>query len=723
MEETEDGSNRYKSRMKPSLVSTLYKWYGCCSWASRFGDIDEESLLNCKRQPQPMEIAFSDDGKLGASITRLLSDKLYEKRKSGALQIEAIVRDLMRGAGVLSTASTGVGGGHNNTASLNNNQNSSNTSHQRIESLISVLTTDFTYSIVPNSRNGGLIGLAATAIALGPQIHLHLSTLVPPILSCFQDHDSRVRYYACESMYNIAKVARSQILLYFNEIFDALTKLSVDVELSVKNGAELLDRLIKDIVSEKSTFYISAATTASSAGTTTIDNVSSSTPTAASTGQSMPSVPGTVPVHGGPLTFNLPRFIPLLIERINVISAPSRLFLIQWIFVLHSVPDLELVSYLAEFLHGLLAYLSDPSVDVRTATLNVLGDFLREIGNVVQVQKQIGVVDVAALTASAIVEGQAAGEGETELSASNVKSSTPYTLGQSVTLDFGKMTLTLAQYLSTSADQETQAVCLKWINSFLGMAPSGVAMLPHTPLLLASILPILSHSVPTIRSLAIDVNSNLFSLVIEAGSSSKKEADSSSIKTADTASVGGGVGGGTSSSPSYNPFDIYTTVTTLMTQCLSPAAEETRLGSLEWLRMLHKKFPAQVLDADSGLFQTLLSALTDFSEEVVRCDLQLLAQISHSSDDSYFSKFMANLLALFSGDRRLLETRGGLIIRQLCLYLNPERMYRNFGEILEQESVWSLQFYALKSDDHDFLGFGICFNNDSNPQLDYDYCA
>jgi hypothetical protein len=77
-------------------------------------------------------------------------------------------------------------------------------------------------------------------------------------MTCFQDHDSRVRYYACESLYNVAKVARGSILYWFNEIFDALTKvsfiniqLSVDVELSVKNGAELLDRLIKDIVSEK----------------------------------------------------------------------------------------------------------------------------------------------------------------------------------------------------------------------------------------------------------------------------------------------------------------------------------------------------------------------------------------------------------------------------------------------------------------------------------------
>lgn len=47
---------------------------------------------------------------------------------------------------------------------------------------------------------------------------------MPPVLACFSDQDARVRYYACESMYNIAKVAKGEVLLFFNEIFDALSK-------------------------------------------------------------------------------------------------------------------------------------------------------------------------------------------------------------------------------------------------------------------------------------------------------------------------------------------------------------------------------------------------------------------------------------------------------------------------------------------------------------------
>ena len=80
------------------------------------------------------------------------------------------------------------------------------------------------------------------------------------------------RYYACESLYNIAKVARQDILKYFNQIFDgydlwslpagahpitcSLCKLFADVDVDVKNGANLLDRLVKDIVTESEVFDV-----------------------------------------------------------------------------------------------------------------------------------------------------------------------------------------------------------------------------------------------------------------------------------------------------------------------------------------------------------------------------------------------------------------------------------------------------------------------------------
>lgn len=54
------------------------------------------------------------------------------------------------------------------------------------------------------------------------------------------------------------------------------------------------------------------------------------------------------------LAFSLAKFVPLLAERIYVISPFTRSHLVSWITILDSVPDLELVSYLPEFLDGLL---------------------------------------------------------------------------------------------------------------------------------------------------------------------------------------------------------------------------------------------------------------------------------------------------------------------------------------------------------------------------------
>jgi hypothetical protein len=98
-------------------------------------------------------------------------------------------------------------------------------------------------------------------------------------------------------------------------------------------------------------------------------------------------------------------------------------------------------------------------------------------------------------------------------------------------------------------------------------------------------------------------------------------------------------------------------------------------------------YAVQILAMDDGTFPALLKTLSDTSEEVIKHDLQLLAQISSASDDTYFKAFMINLLDLFSTDRRLLDTRGSLIIRQLCLNLSTERIYKTFAEILEKEEV------------------------------------
>ncbi|CAI9783398.1 unnamed protein product [Fraxinus pennsylvanica] len=85
--------------------------------------------------------------------------------------------------------------------------------------------------------------------------------IVPPILYSFSDQDSRVRYYACEALYNIAKVVRGNFTVLFNQIFEVLYKLSIDSDPNVQSATYLLDRLVKvnrSVTAENPIFIISS---------------------------------------------------------------------------------------------------------------------------------------------------------------------------------------------------------------------------------------------------------------------------------------------------------------------------------------------------------------------------------------------------------------------------------------------------------------------------------
>ncbi|KAG2276469.1 hypothetical protein Bca52824_059024 [Brassica carinata] len=112
-----------------------------------------------------------------AAVHRNLSDKLYEKRKNAAIEIENTVK-LLIAAG----------------------------DHDKISKVIDVLIKEFAKSPQANHRKGGLIGLAAVTVGLATEAAQYLEQIVPPVIDSFTDQDSRVRYYACEALYNIAKV-------------------------------------------------------------------------------------------------------------------------------------------------------------------------------------------------------------------------------------------------------------------------------------------------------------------------------------------------------------------------------------------------------------------------------------------------------------------------------------------------------------------------------------
>ncbi|KAF7827579.1 protein VAC14-like protein isoform X1 [Senna tora] len=454
-----------------------------------------------------------------AAVLRNLADKLYEKRKNAALEIEGIVKQL---------AAAGE--------------------HDKITAVIDLLTQEFAYSPQANHRKGGLIGLAAATVGLSTEAAQHLEQIVPPVLNSFSDQDSRVRYYACEALYNIAKVVRGDFIIYFNQIFDALCKLSADSDANVQSAAHLLDRLVKDIVTESDQFSIE-------------------------------------------------EFIPLLRERMNVLNPYVRQFLVGWITVLDSVPDIDMLGFLPDFLDGLFNMLSDSSHEIRQQADSALSEFLQEIKN-------------------------------------------------SPSVDYGRMAEILVQRAG-SPDEFTRLTAITWINEFVKLG--GDQLFPYYADILGAILPCISDKEEKIRVVARETNEELRAI------------------KADPAEA----------------FDVEAILSVARRQ-LSSEWEATRIEALHWISTLLNRHRAEVLTFLNDIFDTLLKALSDPSDEVVLLVLQVHACIAE--DPQHFRQLIVFLVHNFRVDNSLLEKRGALIIRRLCVLLDAERVYRKLSTILEGES-------------------------------------
>lgn len=565
-----------------------------------------------------------DFSPLTPNIVRALNDKLYEKRKVAALEIEKLVREFVA-------------------------QNNST----QIRHVIQILASEFALSQHPHSRKGGLIGLAACSIALGKDSGLYLKELIEPVLTCFNDSDSRLRYYACEALYNIVKVARGAVLPHFNLLFDGLSKLAADPDPNVKSGSELLDRLLKDIVTESN-------------------------------------------------KFDLVAFVPLLRERIYSNNQYARQFIISWIHVLECVPDIHLIDYLPEILDGLFQILGDNSKEIRRTCEVVLGEFLKEI------KKTPSTVKFAEMANILVIHCQVADE--------------------------SKLTNDLIQLTA-----------MTWMREFIQLA--GRVMLPYSSGILTAVLPCLSYDdrKKNTKEAASSCNHSLMKLVTPEDDDDEEEevksesTNSPSREEPKVQSDGTDVLNASQDSVGFSNISFFTPASTDRPQVTldldgivqvldrhlhdSSTGMMTRIAVLKWLYHLYIKTPRKMFRHTDSLFPMLLKTLSDESDEVILKDLEVLAEIASSpagqtdlvgscdntdhkvelkvpekstnkamdsspstpSMNSYFYKFMINLLKRFSLERKLLENRGAFIIRQLCLLLNAENIFHSMADILLKE--------------------------------------
>ncbi|XXG51177.1 hypothetical protein AAC387_Pa02g5009 [Persea americana] len=460
------------------------------------------------------------------AVLRNLQDKLYEKRKNAAHEVEGIVKQLALAG-----------------------------DHHKIMAVIEMLVQEFIRSAHANQRKGGLIGLAAATVALTNEANQYLEQIVFPVLNSLSDQDSRVRYYACEALYNIAKVVRGEFIVYFNQIFDALCKLSADSDTDVQSAAHLLDRLVKDIVTESDQFSIE-------------------------------------------------EFIPLLKDRMDVVNPDIRQFLVGWITVLDSVPDIDMLGFLPDFLDGLFDMLSDSSHEIRQNADSALSEFLEEIKS-------------------------------------------------SPSVDYGRMAGILVRR-AASPDGFTRQTAVTWINEFVKLG--GDQLVPHYADILGAVLPCISDKEDKIKLVAHETNEELRAI---------------------------------NADPDEG-FDVGSILLIAKRQ-LSSERDATRIEALHWIATLLDRHRAEVLSFLDNFFGTLLSALSDPSDEVVLLVLDIHACIAR--DASHFHNLIVFLVHNFRSDHSLLENRGALIIRRLCVLLAAERVYRELSAILERED--DLEFASI----------------------------
>ncbi|KAG2261673.1 hypothetical protein Bca52824_068752 [Brassica carinata] len=453
-----------------------------------------------------------------AAVHRNLSDKLYEKRKYAALEIENTVKNL-----------TSAG------------------DHDKLSKVIDMLVKEFAKSPQPYHRQGGVLALAAVTVGLSSEAPQYLEQIVPPVIQSFSDQDSRVRYYACEALYNIAKVVRGEFIFFFNDIFDALCKLSADSDPSVQSAAHVLDGLVKDIVTESDAFSVE-------------------------------------------------EFIPLLKERMNVLNPYVRRFLVEWITVLDSVPDFDMLGFLPDFLDGLFNMLSDSSHEIRQQAVSALSEFLQEIKN-------------------------------------------------SPSVDYGRMAEILVQRAS-SPDEFTRLTAIAWINEFVILG--GDQLVRYYADILGAILPCISDKNENIRVVSRETNEELRSIHVE---------------------------------PS-DGFDVGAILSVAKRQ-LSSDHEATRIEALNWMATLLNKHRSEAMCFLNDIFDTLLKALSDSSDDVVLLVLEVHAGVA--KDPQHFRHLIVFLIHNFRADSSLLERRGALIVRRLCVLLDAERVYRELSTILEGE--------------------------------------
>lgn len=236
-----------------------------------------------------------------------------------------------------------------------------------------------------------------------------------------------------------------------------------------------------------------------------------------------------------------------------MINPFTRIFLVSWITLLDSIPDLELVTHLPTFLGGLFKFLSDPNQDVHVATQQALEGFLAEIKRIARVKR--GIEESRKTRPRSRTRSDSGSADNTEEGLSlreklslddtadstvlldrdntdrNISADGSWVPGQDVLVDHARILEILIPFLDSSGgffsfdgavlrphgsfvktEEEIQLTALRWVDHFFEICPED--LLPFVPRLLSHVLPAISHEVEVVREAALKVNTSLSGLVV-----------------------------------------------------------------------------------------------------------------------------------------------------------------------------------------------------------------
>jgi vacuole morphology and inheritance protein 14 len=261
-----------------------------------------ERLLSTASQTFPVK------REIPANVLKMLIDKNYDKRKQAGNELHKILTVFVE---------------RGNFAMIRN--------------AVDLFRTEYIENNSDVLKKAGLMAFSAlsSTIMLSDDLTPLVSYLINPVLFCFRDPDSKIRYAAVESMYNISKICRSQVLLLFDQIFKPMTELFADNDLNVKKAVEKLDLLLKTLIVEC-------------------------------------EADGSI--------FNSFKFMTLVKEMlITSHNANVQILLISWVVVLDSIPNYSVVSHLHCYFEGLFNLLGSRYENVRKVAYNFSKDLLIEV--------------------------------------------------------------------------------------------------------------------------------------------------------------------------------------------------------------------------------------------------------------------------------------------------------------------------------------------------------